>query len=303
LTREHVKRLHDIYPQRAKARIQKLSQNVGNMNPESLILTGAILDHLEGKKEFTRDVVQAQALIYAFILYESSGETYPSPYGEYLKAHIEPYIFDEIFKILPSISQTNKMERITLIEMSFPALKNMSKSQYDHFKSTLSGVIQSDQKIHLFEFCVTQLVLHYLNQYYVPKENVRPTKNLKGVLGDMELIVSALSHYGTKNDSEAQLCMDRALAMVPNAAFKLIPLDAISFSKIAEALRSLQMARSGVRQQLIDACGACVSYDGKIDLEEYELSRTVAALLDCPLPLMKLESRNRPQIEQPIQQR
>ena len=50
------------------------------------------------------------------------------------------------------------------------------------------------------------------------------------------------------------------------------------------ALDELSQATPDVKRRLIDAAGATVAADGVVRVEEAELLRAFAAVLDCPLP-------------------
>jgi len=61
------------------------------------------------------------------------------------------------------------------------------------------------------------------------------------------------------------------------------PADA-SLQALDDALNMLAQASPPVKRRIIDACAHCVAADGIVQLEEAELLRAVAAVLDCPLP-------------------
>ncbi len=288
LSKEHAKALRDIYPEKAAAAKKKPSQMVGQLSPVSLALSAQMIQNInEDTVLLTRDAVQAQALVFAFLIYEAAAESYPSPCSDYLQKNVEPFIYDETVKTIAKVAQVNKTERLTLIKMSFPALKNMSLKQYEKFKSVLYGLILSDKKTHLFEFCISRMLSHYLDQHFFPQKTAHPTFSLKSVWRDIEIVVSTVSYYGTTDEALAQLSFDRA--MVPLGRSTIRPRSDCSLENFENSISNLKKSSPKIKQQVIDALGISVRADDQITIDEYELLRTVSSLLDCPMPPIVLQ--------------
>ncbi len=58
--------------------------------------------------------------------------------------------------------------------MCLPALKSMSPDQYRLFKHTLVRLIQADRQTQLHEWCLFQLVRHYLDPEFIRVKPSRP---------------------------------------------------------------------------------------------------------------------------------
>ena len=53
------------------------------------------------------------------------------------------------------------------------------------------------------------------------------------------------------------------------------------------ALRSLRTLDPDGKRRLLALCARTVESDGVLHVQEYELLRVIAGLLDCPLPLLQ----------------
>lgn len=287
LSKEYVKELHDVYRKRAFDG-GKPSALVGQMTPENLATSVHIINSLDQETvHFAHDVVHAQALVFAFLVYEGVGETYPSPYTNYLEKRVDPAIYSEMTKALPRVAQTSQTQRMALIELSFPALRSMSLNQYEAFKLALQGTIMSDNKIHLFEFCLSRMLTHYLDQHFYPRKSAHPSFSLKNVWKDIEMVVSTVSYYGSDNETVAVESFKRALEAFGSHTIK--SKIECTLENFEIAVRNLQKASPKIKKQVIDALGTAIRFDSQITISEYELMRTVSSLLDCPMPPITLQ--------------
>lgn len=63
-------------------------------------------------------------------------------------------------------------------------------------------------------------------------------------------------------------------------------LTKVTMQQLQQALKALNGLSPLLKPAVIDACGHCITYDGVIDVREYELMRLVADQMDCPMPPM-----------------
>ncbi len=69
-----------------------------------------------------------------------------------------------VHTLSPGVLELGAPRRLPLLEMCLPALKSMSLAQYRQFKNTLLRLIQADQRTELHEWCLFQLIRHYLDR-------------------------------------------------------------------------------------------------------------------------------------------
>jgi hypothetical protein len=69
-------------------------------------------------------------------------------------------------------------------------------------------------------------------------------------------------------------------------SWRLLPAENVSLDRVDEALTRLEGAAPAVRKQVLEAAGAVVMADGRVELQEAEMLRAVAEALEVPIPLL-----------------
>ena len=88
--------------------------------------------------------------------------------------------------------------RLPLIELCLPALKTLSVEQYTAFKGLLLSFIRADEQIDLFEWCLFQLVRHYLDPEFMQVKPAKPLyKNLSIVPAELSIALGTLAYLGS----------------------------------------------------------------------------------------------------------
>ena len=77
---------------------------------------------------------------------------------------------------------------------------------------------------------------------------------------------------------------DDAKSLVGVGALKLLPKDAITLDSLNEAMDELEYLKPPIKKRFLQACVSCISYDGKVTIPAYEMTRAIASCLDCPMP-------------------
>ena len=62
----------------------------------------------------------------------------------------------------PELADLSPALRLALIELCLPTLKTLSVQQYQQLKQLLLNFVRADGHIDLFEWCLFQLLRHYL---------------------------------------------------------------------------------------------------------------------------------------------
>ena len=104
-----------------------------------------------------------------------------------------------------------------------------------------------------------------------------------GILPAISRVLSLFARAGSDSSEQAGQLYRQAMAGFGNGTEQ----DAeqkVSMRQLSEALHMLSRLSPLLKPGIIDACGYCISHDGKVDVKEYELMRLVADQLDCPMP-------------------
>jgi hypothetical protein len=165
--------------------------------------------------------------------------------------------------------------RLLLIDLSMPALKLLSTSQYMVFKKNLVQLIKADKVVSLFEWCLYRIVTHTL-EIKPKKEN----KSLRQCQQSIETLLSAVVSNGENaQPSEAFASGKRIVGLE-----KITLLGGYSFKAMDSALNELSQLKPLQKPILLRAVMACINYDDNVSAQEAELFRAIADTLDCPVP-------------------
>ncbi|MFT7286627.1 MAG: Zn-dependent protease with chaperone function [Halieaceae bacterium] len=184
--------------------------------------------------------------------------------------------------LLPDVSRLEVGERFPIMATAMPALKSMSTPQYRQFKSTLLAVIRVDQRTDLFEWCLFQLLRHYLDAEYLRVVASRPRFNrLSKIRAPLRQVLSVLAHQGG-GDSEAAFAV--ATASLELRELVMLPLESCSVAEFSRAVNTLADCYPLLKPRILKAMALAAADDGEVCPLERELVVAVAAVMDCPLP-------------------
>lgn len=176
-------------------------------------------------------------------------------------------------------------QRLPLLELSLPALKCMSPPQYQVFRKTLLRVAHSDRQIDLFEWCVYQVIRHYLDPEFVPVKPSRPRyRKAVQVRQAYRTVLSVLAWHGHADASAREAAFARGVQAVGLHNLVLLPLEDCAVGAFSQAVHKLGDSFPLLKPRLLKGMAACASHDDKLTATEIELLVSVAAVMDCPVP-------------------
>lgn len=187
-----------------------------------------------------------------------------------------------VLDLLPELETLDPGQRFPLMALAMPALRSMSTPQYRQFKSTLLAVVRSDQRTDLFEWCLFQLLRHYLDPEYLQVKASRPRyAHLARVKAPLRIVLSVLAHQG-EGDSERAFARAARELDLPKLA--LLPLEDCSIAEFSRAVSTLADCYPLLKPRILKAMAVAAADDGEVCARERELVVAVAAVMDCPLP-------------------
>ncbi|WP_415893673.1 M48 family metallopeptidase [Neptuniibacter sp. PT8_73] len=194
----------------------------------------------------------------------------------------------EVLKTAQAVDHLQEHCRLPLIELLLPALKCMSAEQYKQFKRLLMQLIRADKKTDLFEWCLFQLVQHYLAGEHDPELKSAPRYKTPGQIGDeYAQILSAVARFGHEDEETAERAFNRGAGAVSLYNIHLLPAEECDVQVFIKAVNVLGLAYPLLQRRLLIGLCRCIEHDGKLTTTERELITTIAAIMGCPLP--KLE--------------
>ena len=189
---------------------------------------------------------------------------------------------EQVTALLPAVTALEPGERFPLIARAMPALKSLSTPQYRQFKTTLLLVIRADRHTDLFEWCLFQLLRHYLDPEYLRVPASRPRySHLAKVRGPLRQLLSVLAHQGEGSSEEAFAVAVQSLDM---DSLSLLPLEECGVAAFSEAVHTLADCYPLLKPRILKAMALAAADDGEICATEREIVTAVAAVMDCPVP-------------------
>ena len=225
----------------------------------------------------------ARAVIYALVTDKESD------IRELQMSHLQQYgdkgIYELTAKLLPEIDQLADNCRLPLIDLSLPALREMSLGQFQLFRRNLDKLVEMDSKIDLFEWALHKILVHHLDAAFIkPKSSSPKYSKLAKLKKECELLFSLLAYSGHSEINEAKKAFAEAQEHADFKDLEIVPKSQIKLETLDVAVDQLTLLKPLSKGKLLRACLACVTADQKIVPKEMELVRAVSDALDCPMP-------------------
>lgn len=182
-------------------------------------------------------------------------------------------------------------QHLPIVELALPALKCLSPPQYKVFRKTLLLLVRADQKLDLFEWCVFELLCHYLDPEFGKVKTGKPLyRHASQVADEYTIVLSTLFHFGKAQDGAVN--DDRAFSRGLNTAGlysqELLAKELCTLDKFTAAVDTLAAAYPLLKPRLLKGLSDCALHDNHISPVEREMISAIAAIMDCPLPVLSL---------------
>ena len=257
----------------------------GTLDPEHMDYGHDVLEALPAVlREAAHEPLGAVALVYGLLLdpdpamRESQLST--------LRPRLEHGVYEEMHRLFPLLQDLERRERLPLVDLAAPALRELSQQQYTAFSRGIQRLVEADNQLTIFEYALRTIVLRRLRRVFRndPPRRAR-YRSLRQVRGAVEALLSALAHVGHRDDESLRRAYQAGLARFSELGEgdtgepqPVVP------QTLDRALRQLERARPTLQRQVVDACAHCVLYDREVTPEEAELLRAVTIALGSPLP-------------------
>ncbi|MCL4180246.1 MAG: M48 family metallopeptidase [Verrucomicrobia bacterium] len=236
-------------------------------------------------REATDEPMAATALVYALML---SGEPERREAQMELlgKLGMEPVLF-EVRRLMGQVESIGAPVRLPVIELCLPALRRMSPGQFAEFERAIGELVTADGQIEIHEYALRHMVRRHLEpQFRAVRRPVVQYYVMKPLLPDLVSVLSVLAHAGHETPETVTAAFAVGMREVETRGMELRPTE-LAHANLAEldaALGRMVEAAPTVKRQLLRACAATVSADGRLETREAELLRAIADALDCPVP-------------------
>ncbi|MCP5518158.1 MAG: M48 family metalloprotease [Verrucomicrobiales bacterium] len=258
-------------------------QNAGEPTFAHLALAGELMAALSDRiRAATREPFGATALVHG-MLCAKGGET-----AEAAAKLLPPPVWQEVERLLPELRALPPRTRLPLLEMSLPALRELSPAQFDQFDAAVRGLVEADSEIDLFEYAALKLLARHLTPHFrkPAKQRTAQYYSLQPLLNECAVLLSALAHVGNEEDAAADQAYQAGISRLglTGAAPALQPFGSANLPQVDQALDQLALTALPLKRKLLDACAHAVAADGTLGEREAELLRAIADALGCPVP-------------------
>lgn len=185
---------------------------------------------------------------------------------------------------LPSL---HPMLRLPLASLAFPVLRLRPRPELDAFLAAVHAMVHADGQVSLFEYCLGKLLEVQVRESLDPARYARFGRRKPGnVKQEFATLLAVVAQSGNDNAMAAQHAYLSGLQRV-------LPRDHLPYAPPAEGVLALEGVWEGLdaldplaKQVMVEAITAAISNDGRINVAESELLRTICGVLHCPLPAM-----------------
>ena len=199
---------------------------------------------------------------------------------------------NNVKQVQQAVNELERSQTLSLIDLTLPTLREMTVEQYQRFKRCIQQLIKADKKVNLREWIIQRLVVQHLDeQYGHRKKPVAKYFMLGSAKHASELVLSLLAYLEHKDQQQSQQAFDSAKSSVGAGALNLLPKDAISLDSLNDAMDELEFLKPPIKKRFLQACVSCISHDGKVTIQAYELTRAIASCLDCPMPPVLVDKK------------
>lgn len=262
---------------------EQMVSNIGNPSEQHIAVAAQLIKEVEGPLlDAAREPSGARAVLYFLLLHEQKESR--AAQLKLIEEFSDVGVYPELCRLIEKVQPLTSVERLPVSSIAISSLRQLSKQQYQLFKSNFEKLITLDNKVSLFEWALQKTVFHSLDAVF------GDARKSSGGRADLEDVVTPMSVL------MSILCYSNELdGLSPSQAFaqgreklglkvELIAQGSIGFEMLNDALLKLAKLKPLKKPALLKACAAIITADGKIAPIEVELLRAVAATIDCPMP-------------------
>ncbi|MCR9259226.1 MAG: M48 family metallopeptidase [Pseudomonadaceae bacterium] len=268
----------------AQSGAQNIVDQVGTLSAAGLAAAqNMISDNPEQLSQAAHDPFEARALIYAMLInpqHDQVSERQLALIGEQAETGVAPHVT----RLLPAVRNSTSGHLLMLVEMSVPALKELSFSQYKTFTKNTAALITADKRVEIFEWVIHRVLTKHLHAHFEGPQNVHGRiGNINKLADDAAKLLSILASH-SHEDTNEQLRAYNAGAAELDIDKPYSKQDSFDYQRLNDTLVKLRKLKPLAKPALLKACATCVLADNHVNAAEGALLQGIAATLDCPIP-------------------
>jgi len=259
-------------------------ENIGDVSEEQV--DAAKLWHQQlpdAVREHAENPYGAQALILALLL--SNETTTEEQQLDVLNKIIGELHTSNVVQVKVLMAELIDTQTLPLIDLAMPTLREMTPEQYLRFKSAVNKLVSADGRLDLHEWIIRRVVLQHLDEHYQhSKKPIAKYFVLGSAKHSIEIMLSMLAYIEHVDETEAAASFEQAKRSVGAGALRMVAKEKVTTDILDMTMDDLVLLKPPLKKRLLQACVSCISHDGEVSLQAYELTRAIASCLDCPVP-------------------
>jgi Zn-dependent protease with chaperone function len=227
----------------------------------------------------------ARALIYCLLL--DSRPAVRTPQLAQLQARADSRDYAQVLRLADPVRELPDAARLPLVDLTIPALRQMSPRQHEAFRAQVAGLIHADRHVSVFEYALHCVLSRYLDADF---NRVRPQARrgtLEQLGPQMAKVLSLLAWEGQPEEEAARTAFEAGMRTYlgrDSTSYQLLPRAQCPLLEFDAALRQLGEMVPDIKRRVVESCAACILADRQVTVREAELLRAISATLGCPMP-------------------
>jgi len=185
------------------------------------------------------------------------------------------------------LAALHPMLRLPLANLCFPVLRRRPRPQLEAFLDAVNAAVLADGDVSLFEYCLGRLLTVQLRESLDPSRHVSfGRKRPYQVRDAIATLLAVVAHSGHADARQAQHAFIAGMrSVLPDEHMPYHP-PRRGVLALEDAWMPLDSLDPIAKQMLVEAVTTSIGHDGRVNVAEAELLRTICGVLHCPLPPM-----------------
>lgn len=178
--------------------------------------------------------------------------------------------------------------RLPVVALALPQIASHTRTQQEALLAVLHALAVADEKVTMFEYCVTRLVWNYVLDSNDPSRRSRVGNgSINGVRQVVTTLLATLAVAGGADQTESARSLDVALQRLYGDTARADAQRRLSWQQtLDEGWAALDALDPRAKQALVEAMVEAVLHDGVVTASEAELLRAACGLMHVPLPAL-----------------
>ncbi|MDR2100360.1 MAG: M48 family metalloprotease [Campylobacteraceae bacterium] len=264
--------------------------NVGNITKEQIERAYMMLENVpHSLKQSAENPLEAEFIIYALLFDKdysirqtqaefAADKIFPN------NAESQKAAINRINAIYADMILLERSLYLNIIHLCIAALKSITPAQYKTFKTIVNNLIEYDDHISLFEWCIKYLVIYPLDiNFGVKKPPIFMHTHTGAVKEDIETLLSAVVYAKTKNDKEAKELFFQARNKAALTSLQYRAGGHFSSEAFEKAIDEIQNSKPFVRSKVMETVIYALTSDKKINTDDLIIIHAISEALHLPL--------------------